>query len=336
MWGQQKLRIYSVFLWLWITASVHAELPKLRIANTNGLSGQLAFTLLATVGNDVSAESERLGSSGRVFIVNLRSSKIIPIPSAPSLARYASSYPSFSPDGKKVAFTLHKDGKRQIYIEDLASRSSWQVTDCEFSCDNVSWGTGPERLVFYVESQSAKETKLASLPIPQAPGSPPARQSEFQLLTQGDGRDTTPAVSSSGDKLAYSTDRFWPGWDICLKDSVEGEENCVLKGVQSYCRPRFSPDGRYLAYSGGIGDRIAIYGYDLSTRVSRLLVDLPSKDYDIAFMDPDSFFFTSVNGGKDFSVFFHARQKKETKQIVSGPASIRFLSYSAYDATNAQ
>jgi Tol biopolymer transport system component len=183
-------------------------------------------------------------------------------------------------------------------------------------------------VVFHVEDAGGASARLARL------GSVlkrqvPVVQAEFEYIGAAQGRNTTPVVTADGQKLYYSTNRFWPGWDICSLDLKSGREDCFLNGWSSYCRPKLAPSGQFLAFSGGVSDRIGIYKYDFKTKTSSKLLDLEGKDYDISFIDDQRFFFSSQNGKKEFSLYQFQGPSQQIEEILGSKYSVRFPSYSS-------
>lgn len=330
MCGQQKvwnLLYFSVFLLgLWITPGAALELSSVTLARDIPFNGQLAFTVLG--GSEFDSEDPTTEVEKAAIVLLQRGRDLRKVNLSPVMK--GSAYPSFSSDGQKLAFTSVVAGKRQIFVENLAASGPVQITDCARGCDNAVWQPESETLFFYVEQLSKKATRLASVSLNSAPTTGPRSEDEFRFLDlhSDPARNTTPTVGQGGDRVLYSTNLYWPGWDICLFSVSSKSNDCLLTGVQSYCRPRFSPSGKSFAYSAGFSDRIGIYSYRLDNQQTEKLVDLPGKDYDIAFKDEESLFFTSQNGDKNFGLYLYSSRQKEPKMIAHAPTSIRFLSYS--------
>ena len=61
---------------------------------------------------------------------------------------WACTAPSWSPDGTKIAYTSKKDGARQIFVYDLISRHSKQITQGPGDKENPAWAPNSLHLAF--------------------------------------------------------------------------------------------------------------------------------------------------------------------------------------------
>jgi len=56
--------------------------------------------------------------------------------------------PSYSPDGKKIAYTVYNDSQDDIYTINAFGGGKTQVTNTDNADENVpSWGSRPQRLL---------------------------------------------------------------------------------------------------------------------------------------------------------------------------------------------
>jgi Tol biopolymer transport system component len=139
MGGQLKLWILLCFFGLWITHRIHAEDFELKVLSNGSTSGSLAFSVENQSPEKPTKDSPAFVS--QVFIIRLRPGKPFDLPRDLQKVEgnFAdSSYPSFSPDGRHLAFSAVKDGRRQIFIMDYPDGRVSQVTECEFKCENVA------------------------------------------------------------------------------------------------------------------------------------------------------------------------------------------------------
>jgi Tol biopolymer transport system component len=275
--------------------------------DTNGLSGMLVFS--ASVD----------GREG-IYVLDLDAARIRRVVTGPG----NNSYPSFNPDGTKLSFTSDRDGNKEIYLAEWDGANPQRLTNTKTAADNSSWAFEKNWIVYYAEtSKDGKDSNIFAVS--------PENPIPFQI-TRFNKRNTTPRFDASMKNIAYSTSRFWPGWDICLWNLRQKKENCILSGAQSYCRPRYSPDGKFLAYSGGVFDDIDVAVLNLESNDKKYVTDLPGREYD-ATWSPDGkhLAFAAENGRKDlFNVYVLSNLDKKTiRSLITSDYSIRFLDWSA-------
>ena len=273
-------------------------------STTGSYRGRIAFTA-------------KLESGERIFIYDLRRKKITPL----AVSKGNDHYPSFSPDGNKLVFTSDRNGNRDIFVTDLRTNALIQITKTpKRDEDHASFHPTEEKVVFY-RSNKKKGSELFTIDL---------LTGTETRLTQLGKRNSTPRFSPQGSLVAFSTDRFWPGWDVCLWDIDTSSEKCVLKGVKSYCRPEWSRSGRMIAYSQGIGNNVDLAVLNLKNNSSQTLISLPGKQYDPVWSKNDKFIaFASEDSSGRFQLFVVDVVSGEHEMLLSAPYSMRYLSWGA-------
>lgn len=278
------------------------------IGNTQGLSGNLAFSV-------------NIMGYYRVMVLDLDSKRIRKIVDGPG----NNSYPSWSPSGEVLAFTSDRDGNAEIYMARWDGQNQKRLTRNTVTDDNPSWAPDGASIVYYSETgpsdSASSETNIFSLKV---------KDPNPVQITKLKKRNTTPRWSPDGTMIAFSTNRFWPGWDICLWKVATHTEDCILSGALSYCRPSFRPDGKALAYSGGTFGDIDVSTIAVDTKAISAVTDLPGREYDVSWSpDGSGMAFTAENGRKGiFSIFF-VRPGNAPAPLITSNSSIRYLAWSA-------
>lgn len=286
-----------------------AVVSRFEIGRLEGLSGRIAF-------------SAAIDGRESIFVLDLDARK---------LRRFVESsgndtYPVWSPRGTRLSFTSDRDGNKEIYLTDWEGLHLARLTRNSLADDNASWLPDGSQLIYYADSgQQPKEGHTNLFLYTLADGT-------SRRLTSLKGRNTTPQYAPSGPLIAFSTNRFWPGWDICLWNAASGVEDCPLKGrLESYCRPAWSPSGQQIAYSAGIGDQIDLAVMNLSDRSKTTLTSLPLREYDAAWSPSGGqILFAAENGEKGiFNLYLLNPESRETVPLLKAPYSLRFPNWTA-------
>jgi TolB protein len=105
--------------------------------------------------------------------------------------------PSWSPDGKKVAFTSDKSGNPQIHIYNTETKKTIKLTKMNW-CDSPVWSPDGERIVFAGRDGPKEKFNIF---VSDAGGSKIVR------LTLKQGHNRNPVWSPDGRFIAFTSDR---------------------------------------------------------------------------------------------------------------------------------
>ncbi|MFM8980395.1 MAG: S41 family peptidase [Planctomycetia bacterium] len=173
-------------------------------------------------------------------------------------------WPRFSPDGRRLAYSVEVGGQSDVYVLDLASGKATQVTkhkaDDFFQC----WSPDGTRLAFSSERSGNRDLWSIEL----------ASGKELQL-TNHPAADDDPAWSPDGRWIAFDSGRDG-SQAIFVMPAEGGPARRVTQGSGFFQVPTWSPDGSLLAFeafqpdsgqSGGLF--VASAGGGPSMQVSR-------------------------------------------------------------------
>jgi Tol biopolymer transport system component/tRNA A-37 threonylcarbamoyl transferase component Bud32 len=156
-------------------------------------------------------------------------------------------FPAISPDGRSVAFTASVDGTRQIFVRLMAGGPPLAITRDPADHQQPRWSPDANS-IFFFSPPSENETQGAIWSVPALGGSP------RRIIGAVDGAD----VSRTG-RLAC----FWlvDGKVQLVTAALDGSDaRTILPSVAGYHRyPRWSPDGRWIAYQRGDGVRFDLF-----------------------------------------------------------------------------
>jgi len=180
---------------------------------------------------------------------------------SPLQATPASSYsgPRFSPDGKRLAFSMTVQGHQNIWVEDLDRGTTSPLTALPGVNDTPVWTADGWNIIFRSLDQQSPGIYGVS-----ADGSGQAQR----LLDLRAGEFPT-SVSPDGKRLAISDLRA--GGTILMAPVESGRSHLSLgkaepflqtpfnRAAASRSSPAFSPDGRWLAYCSNESGQLELY-----------------------------------------------------------------------------
>jgi dipeptidyl aminopeptidase/acylaminoacyl peptidase len=241
----------------------------------------------------------------------------------------SSQNPKWSPDSKRIAFASERDGKRQIYVINPHGGEAQQLTSEENGVGGFEWspdgssiafsGTGPDpkakkdRKEKYGEFDVVNgDYSMQHLWLVKAPAdipSDPKQRPKPEALTEGDkfsvgdfswspdskhiafSAAVDPDISSSGSAQLYVVDVT----DKLVKKLLDS------KGPNN--RPRWSPDGRQIAFVTGNG---APFYYYANTHIAvmpatggepRIVTEKFDEDGNLIDWGPDGIYFGALQKG---------------------------------------
>ena len=154
--------------------------------------------------------------------------------------------PSWSPDGKRIAF-LHQPAlfaNNHIYILDVAGGAPVRLTQTEGWYSGPRWSPDGTRLAFTDWNVGNGDVFIVN-----------ADGSGLINVTGNSAMDVDPSWSPDGVRLAFVSDRHDPAYhsDVFVVD-VNGSNVNRLTSLYSYSGgPAWSPDGRQIMFSSGTG-----------------------------------------------------------------------------------
>ncbi|MBX7138527.1 MAG: DPP IV N-terminal domain-containing protein [Oligoflexia bacterium] len=269
------------------------------------LSGRIVF----------SAQS---GSTESIFVLDLDGRRVRKLIGD----SHHNSYPSWSPDGTKLAFASDRDSDWEIYVSDFEGQDQLRLTNNPGIDDHPAFAHDRNQIIYFSESADGKGTNIYTI-VP--PSTEPVR------LTNLGGKNSTPQLSPDGTQISYSTSRFWPGWDICLWDIKEQKETCPLKGEQSFCRAQWSNSGERLVYSFGFGNEIDLGILELKSGAKKSVTSMDGREYDASWSPSEDYLvFAAENGERDrFKLFILELSSGKISQLLSSRYSLRYPAWSA-------
>ncbi len=155
--------------------------------------------------------------------------------------------PSFSPDGREVAFAHSTDTNVDIYTCARQCSSPQRLTRARGIDTNPSWDPDGKRIAF-----TSDRSGQPNIYVMNRDGSGVRR-----ISFDGDYNDGA-TWHPSGTQIAYASRRRG-GFRIVVTDLVSLETRILVDGAESYEEPSFSPDGRRLVFTAKRSGSSQIY-----------------------------------------------------------------------------
>ena len=218
--------------------------------------------------------------------------------------------PSWSPDGKKVAYVSFEDRKPVIYVHELATGKRVMLSNQKGNNSAPAWTPDGKQLAISLSKDG--NTQIYGI---NSDGT------GLRRLSRGYTIDTEPQYSPDGRYIYFTSDRG--GSPQIYRMSAEGEQVEGAKRI-SYKQgfvtsPRISPDGKYLAYIANIGGAYRLYIVNLATGDSQALTD-GTSDESPSFAANGRYllYSTKVNGKR---VLAAVSVDGNSKQVLTIPGS---------------
>jgi TolB protein len=150
--------------------------------------------------------------------------------------------PAWSPDGRRLAMTLSKDGNPEIYVLDLASRQLQRITDNLAIDTEPAWSPDGATLVFTSDRGGGPQIYRVS-----------AHGGEAQRVTFQNGYNASASYSPDGAALVLVT-RENGRFHIALYDLRSQRLQVLTRGALDES-PSFAPNGAMILYATRPGGR---------------------------------------------------------------------------------
>lgn len=150
--------------------------------------------------------------------------------------------PSWSPDGRTIAFSAATDGDFEIYLLDVATGAVTQITDNEVADWRPDWSPDGESIVFSSERGGNLDIWIMDR----------AGENARSLPLSG-GSENRVRFSPDGSRLAFDSDRSG-SWGVFIVDADGTNQRAVVDSAGFDGYPAWSPDGERLVFTSNLHD----------------------------------------------------------------------------------
>ena len=213
--------------------------------------------------------------------------------------------PSWSPDGKRIAFMSERAGDFEIYVMDADGKNQRNLTNHPNGDWSPAWSPDGKRIVFVSQRDGHFRSRFGvtnEIYVMDADGG------NEQRLTENRINDWMPSWSPDGERIAFASDEKGEleGFEIYVMDADGDNLRRLTKNFHEDWEPSWSTDGTRIAFTSyKDSNEGEIYVMDADGKNQRNLTLNRHADTDPAWLGPA---FAVAPIGKIFTIWGRLKQ----------------------------
>lgn len=173
--------------------------------------------------------------------------------------------PSWSPDGNQLAYVSYSSGRPQIYVQNIFTKQTTQLTHFKGSNLSPAWSPDGRRMAMALSKDGDSEIYIMDL-----------LSRKLHRVTRSFGTDIEPAWFPDGQSLVFMSDRGGRPqlYRIAVGDrGATGRAQRLTYDGKENMRPSVSPDGKRIAMVHNPDGSYRVAILDLETEQLSVLTD---------------------------------------------------------------
>jgi TolB protein len=203
---------------------------------------------------DIAFMAQKSGEQPRVQVINLETGSRQVVGNFPDMT----SSPRFSPNGQRIIMSLQQGGNANIYMMDLASRTTTRLSSTAAIDTSPAFSPDGTQIVFESDRGGSQQIYIMS-----------ADGSNARRVSFGEGAYSQPAWSPRGDLIAFTRQKGGAFAIGVMKPDGSGER-ILTEGFHNE-GPSWAPNGQYITFfrdpGGEAGARL--FMVDITGRVEQ-------------------------------------------------------------------
>lgn len=204
-----------------------------------------------------------------VFRLQLDTQKLVAL----TKNREGNFQPSLSPTGDKIVFVSSRDQVAELYLTSTTGGPAKRLTQTERDEWQPQWSPDGNWLMFGSDREGADRIYLQSLDGGKAKRLSPEGLDPFVV-------EENASFSPDGKAVVYVHRQREHKDKLCLVDVTTGKRTTLFESkTDSATEPVFSPDGKQIAFSLGLGTQSQIYLVDRDGKNPRRLTQAKGPNW---------------------------------------------------------